>query len=188
MTTAITRAANVPATPIRPVPEALTTTNTAPAGTDVPIRPTPTRPTTDATAPATTAPEAPHRGDRSDRGRPRRHHVQQSLHHLERAVRHAVKDKLHESDAAGPKSVAAYRDLLHDFRDGLREAFHAAGKGREFDHESLLAGVGDAMAGLHTGLQALHDLVEENQPVPDPTTPYALQDVPQPGGLVSSEG
>ena len=137
MTTAITRAANVPATPIRPVPERLTTTNTAPAGTDVPIRPTPTRPTT---------------------------------------------------DAAGPKSVAAYRDLLHDFRDGLREAFHAAGKGREFEHERLLAGVDDAVAGLHTGLQALHDLVEENQPVPDPTSPYALQDVPQPGGLVSSEG
>ncbi|MFO7655142.1 MAG: hypothetical protein R6X25_15185 [Candidatus Krumholzibacteriia bacterium] len=192
MTIAITGSLPQPNALVRPAAsEAPTTTKPAPAAT---------APATAETSPATiAAPESPTRGKAS------RAHVQQSLHHLTRVIRHAVKDATREA-GMDPEQVAGYRDLLHGFRDSLQDTFHAAGSGRDFDHSVVLAGVGEAMTSLTAGLKALRgadDDVEpvetlpvENPPVaPDPvgprpdepTTPLPdLRIAPEPGGLLSA--
>lgn len=155
-----------------PRPEGLTTVAT---------RPRKDAPATPPTSEPITAPVA-------ERGRPGRAHVQQNLHHLDRAIRHAVKDALKQAGNVDGEAARAYHDLARDFRASLQDAFHAAGDGGTFDHAALLTSVGDALSALTEGLRHLRGAEEEATPprteaLPEPGVD--LGSAPVLGGLVS---
>jgi len=118
--------------------------------------------------------------------KPSRHHVQQNLHHLDRVIRHSIKDALRSSGPVEPERAQEYRDLSKDFRASLKDAFHAAGEGGSFDHAVLLTGVSEALTNLAEYLGSLN---------PDPVTQpgeevIAMPTVPEedaPAGVVFSE-
>jgi hypothetical protein len=124
----------------------------------------------------------------AERGRPGRAHVQQNLHHLDRVIRHAVKDALGQAGDVDNEAAKAYQDLTRDFRASLQDAFHAAGDGGAFDHAALLTSVGDALSALTEGLRSLRGAEDEATPpgVEAPAEPGVdLESAPVPGGLVS---
>ncbi len=108
-------------------------------------------------------------------GRPGRAHVQQSLHRLERLVRGAIEEQLAGADGDGT-DAAAVRDLEAGFADSLRDAFHDAGRGHDFDRAALLSALGDAVGELTAGLASLREAREaaaagEAEPGVEPTLP-----------------
>lgn len=155
-----------------PRPEGLTTAATRPRK-DIPTPPPAPEPATASVA---------------ERGRPGRAHVQQNLHHLDRVIRHAVKDALGQADAADGGAARAYHDLTRNFRDSLQDAFHAADDGRAFDHAALLTSVGDALSALTEGLRDLRGAEDAVMPprFEAPAKPGVdVDSAPTPGGLVS---
>jgi len=152
-----------------PRPEGLTTASTRPRK-DVP-------PPASEPAAATAA----------DRGRPGRAHVQQNLHHLDRVIRHAIKDALVQAGDVDGEAAKAYQDLTRNFRASLQDAFHAAGDGGAFDHAALLTGVGDALSTLTEGLRGLRGVADDatDPRVEQPGGPgLDPRDAPVPGALV----
>lgn len=145
-----------------------------------------TRPRKDAPAPPPTS--EPAAASSAERGRPGRAHVQQNLHHLDRVIRHAVKDALGQAGDVDGDTTRAYQDLTRDFRASLQDAFHAAGDGGTFDHAALLTSVGDALSALTEGLRNLRGAEDEATPPRGevPAEPGVdLDSTPVPGGLVS---
>jgi len=108
--------------------------------------------------------------------RPGRKHVQRNLHHLNREVRHAIKDALKEVDGMDRETVKAYQELARDFRDSLHATFQAAGEGEAFDHAAILSGVSEAMTGLTESLQAMRGAVDGAEPVETPVDGVELVD------------
>lgn len=88
--------------------------------------------------------------------KPSRHHAQRNLHHLDRAIRHSIKDALRASGPVEPERAQEYRDLSKDFRASLKDAFHAASEGGSFDHAALLTGVSEALTNLAEYLGSLN--------------------------------
>ena len=90
--------------------------------------------------------------------RPGRRHLQRELKHLVRDVRHDILGELKELKETGdldPEYAKAVKSLVGDFRDGLQQAYQAAGRGHDFDPAALEGAVGQAMADLTAGLAAL---------------------------------
>lgn len=175
-----------PYQPIRPQTPALSTAATA---TEVkPTAPVVTEPAVVEPAADEAVPATDRRPDHRwghHRGRSRHAHAQRSLHHLNRVVRHAVKDAVKSRDDLDQEDVKAYRELMHAFRDDLHAAFQSAGEDGE-----LHTGVVDALSNLVDGLKALRtdsgdDGIEENLPVPEGDGELMIEDAPEPGGLVS---
>jgi hypothetical protein len=123
-----------------------------------------------------------------------RRHVQQSLHHLIKLVRHTIKDEMKAAGDMDHETMTALRDLTRSFRDDLHTTFHAAGSGNGFDRSMILPGIGEAVVSLTEGLRALRGADEEIEetpeiaPVPDepvrdmtPETVYI-----EPGGLLET--
>jgi len=120
--------------------------------------------------------------------KPSRHHVQKNLHHLDRVIRHSIKDALRASGPVDPERAQEYGDLSKDFRASLKDAFHAAGDGGSFDHSVLLTGISEALVALTESLSELRaneepppagDEIIEMPPPPEP------EDGPTTGGLFS---
>ena len=121
-----------------------------------------------------------------------RRHVQQSLHQLDRLVRHAIKDEIKEAGDMDRETVTALRDLSKTFRADLQTMFHEAGRGNDFDRSAILSGIGDAVVSLTEGLSALRGADEttvetpEVAPAPnEPVKPEMIEFV-EPGGLFQS--
>ncbi|MBD3220767.1 hypothetical protein GF314_05955 [bacterium] len=165
-------------------------THATEAGFVRPIRPMPPVPTTEATE-APTRPDGRTPASGPAEHRPGKRHVQQSLHHLQRVVRHAVRDAVGRRGADDEKMAVESRDLIHDFRDDLRAAFVTAGEDGEFDHAGMLSAVAEALADLSEHLRELSTAAGEDRtgevlPVPEPEGLPEIQDAPEPGGLVST--
>jgi hypothetical protein len=155
-----------------------------------PIRPMTPVPTTAATE-ASPRPDGRTPAARPDEHRPGKRHVQQSVHHLQRVVRHAVKDALGPRHAADDELGARSRDLVHDVRDDLHAALVAAGEDGEYDHAGMLSAVAEALADVAEHLRELstaagEDLTEDVLPIREPEGLPEIQDAPGPGGLVST--
>ena len=127
------------------------------------------------------------------RTRHSRRHVQQNLHHLDRIIRHAIKDAVREAGDLDHETVTAIRDLAKDFRTSLQDTFLAAGRGQDFDHAIILSGVSDAIVAMTDGLRALRGAEDPTPPkespivVPPPEVPDedTVPEEPIPGGLLS---
>lgn len=144
-----------------------------------------------------TSKHAPH-GRRAEGERPGRAHLQQGLKHLLRDVRHDIKDELKDLEEAGnldPEYAAAVQDLVHDFSKDLKDVFHQARGRQAYDRDAVVAGIGQAMADLTTGLAALREQRAEPAPAPvvkDPVDllpeedPGAEVDAPEPGLLLDA--
>jgi hypothetical protein len=94
-----------------------------------------------------------------------RAHVQQALHQLEKVVRNAVREELRSADDLDPRMRREIRELERRFAHDLSEAFHAAGRGRDFDPARLLSGVSEAVVGMTGALRLL--LATDEPPAPD---------------------
>jgi hypothetical protein len=88
------------------------------------------------------------------------------------------------------ETVAAVRELAKEFRMDLRDAFHVAGHGADFDRSALMEGLGEAITKLTTELRALRgeesdaEETPPEEPTPvEPAKPVPDDDVP-PGGLL----
>ena len=121
--------------------------------------------------------QRPERGGRPHADLPSRRHVQRDLHQLVRVVRAEIRDEVRQAEQAGDldaEGVAAYRDLVHAFRDDLQGVMRSAGEGRGVDPQGLLEGVSGAIATLTDGLRAIRDARDAA------ATPVAAEPVPAP--------
>lgn len=103
---------------------------------------------------------------------PGRAHVAQTLHQLDRQVRHAIKDALRDMDELPEEGRQELIDLAKDFRQQLQTVFHDAGRGHEFDRDAVAEKVRVALQDLLTGLDALRAkyATTEETPGEAPTT------------------
>ncbi len=121
-----------------------------------------------------------------------RRHVQQSLHQLDRLVRHAIKDEIKEAGDMDHETVTALRELTKTFKADLQTIFHEAGRGNDFDRSTILSGIGDAVVSLTERLSTLRGADEipveppEVVPVPDEPSKPDLDEFVEPGGLLES--
>ncbi len=118
--------------------------------------------TPEATAPVTEPVEAPTDATPADRSRD---HVQQSLHQLDRLVRHEIKARIEAGDL-DRETVRSLKALTKDFRFALKDAFHGAGRGGDFDRSLILSGIGEAVTSLTEGLRALRGAEPEVEEIP----------------------
>lgn len=124
---------------------------------------------------------------RDDEANPRRagrRHVRRSLMHLARDIRHQVRDEIRDlrvSGEADSEKIAAVKEAYRDFRSSLKDVFHDAGRGRDFDPASISDGVAEAMGSFTEALQEINGTApEEGTPVvPVPEGEEEVPTVPQ---------
>lgn len=125
-----------------------------------------------------------------DEQRPRRtgrRQVRRSLMHLARDIRHQVRDEIRDlrvSGEADSEKIAAVRGAYRDFRSSLKDVFHAAGRGRDFDPAGIPDGVAAAMRSFTEALQAINGTVPEEEPavtVPETGRAEPVTPVPDTG-------
>jgi hypothetical protein len=122
------------------------------------------------TAPAVAEPQDAGDGGAGPR-RPGKAHIQQTLHHLERIVRHSLHDALKEAGDLDPATRREIRGLEREYRHDVRDLFLAAGRGRDFQPALILEGLGAVTREFTDGLRALRGAAEELPPSEEPTTP-----------------
>ncbi len=113
-----------------------------------------------APTPAATAPP-PHQ----DGPRPGRAHVQQTVHGMERAVRHAIAEQTRDQDLPS-EALRDLQELRKSFREELQDAVGAAGDGSRVDRTSLFDGIIGALQNLTAGLRELNAPPEAPQDAP----------------------
>ena len=99
-----------------------------------------------------------------------RRHIQRDLRHLVREIRHDIQDELVAGKKSGEldgEDVQAIKDLFQDFSAALQDAFHAAGRGHDFDPSTLAETIGASMSDLTEGLRLLREGETEEPPVED---------------------
>ncbi len=127
---------------------------------------------------AETAAAAPdHEVGRADGRRHGRAHVSQLLHQLGRAVRQELRAIIRENPDLDPAVREELRGAAQAFRDDLKSAFHAAGRGHDFDPAALLDGVQQALATLADRLGAL---IDDGAQAPEPVPAPAPEPLPAP--------
>ncbi len=128
-----------------------------------------------ATTPATVG--APDREvDRAAGERFGRPHVSQLLRQISREVRHELQAIIRNNPDLDPAVREELRDTAKAFRDDLRTAFHAAGRGDDFDPAALLDDVQQALAKL---ADRLGMLIGEETATPEPVTVPAPEPTPE---------
>ena len=124
----------------------------------------PKSPTTPVAAPTVAVVEDEVRGSRHGR-----RFVQQGAHHLLRDIRHQMKAEVAELRESGDlEKVDAVKSAYQDFRDGIKSAVEAAGRGHDFDRGAVAEGIGTAMASFTAALRELNGPVEEAAVIPEP--------------------
>jgi hypothetical protein len=132
------------------------------------------------------------RSCRCEHRRPRhgRRHVQRAARHLLRDIRHDIRSEIKELHAGGDREkIEAVKGAYHDFRDEVRNVLKGAGRGRHFDREAVVQGLGAAMAAFTAALRELNGTTEE-PPADTPPSPEKnpTPDVAMPPGALLDIG
>jgi hypothetical protein len=89
---------------------------------------------------------------------------------LDRVTRHHIHNTLNNAENIDAQVVAEVKELAKNFRQNLRDTFHEAGRGNEFDPTAILPGISSAIFELTEGLRALRG---SESPEPAPIAPTA---------------